>query len=131
MKNLSPSAARVLLQRGLRLNGESVLLWREYVKMECGFVEGLRRRWSVLGIKIVEKERGKERVREDDGGDEGLMMEGLEEGEPAREERVRAGPDTDDEGTRNEILNGALVKTVISNAVKCAFTIIQLDVYRS
>jgi hypothetical protein len=47
---LSPAGARALLQRGLRINPESVELWTEYVRMELGYCEGLRRRWKVLGI---------------------------------------------------------------------------------
>jgi len=47
----SDSGARTLLQRGIRLNEESINLWKEYVKMEMGFIEKMRRRWSVLGIK--------------------------------------------------------------------------------
>ena len=52
LDHLSPSAARTLLQRGLRLNADSVEMWREYVRMELGFVESLRRRWSVLGGRV-------------------------------------------------------------------------------
>ncbi|KAG9102472.1 U3 snoRNP protein, partial [Ceratobasidium sp. 392] len=47
---LSPAGARALLQRGLRINPESVALWTEYVRMELGYCEGLRRRWKVLGL---------------------------------------------------------------------------------
>jgi len=47
----SPSSARTLLQRGLRFNSDSVELWTEYLKMELSYVEGLRRRWDVLGIQ--------------------------------------------------------------------------------
>lgn len=47
---LSPATARTLLQRGLRINPESVDLWREYVRMELGYVESLRKRWDVLGV---------------------------------------------------------------------------------
>ena len=54
LSHLSPSAARTLLQRGLRLNADSVDMWREYVRMELGFIEGLRRRWDVLGIAVGE-----------------------------------------------------------------------------
>ncbi|KAE9408552.1 hypothetical protein BT96DRAFT_662460 [Gymnopus androsaceus JB14] len=50
LDHLSPSTARTLLQRGIRLNSDSVEMWVEYVKMELGFVESLRRRWQVLGI---------------------------------------------------------------------------------
>ncbi|CAE6531606.1 unnamed protein product [Rhizoctonia solani] len=48
--SLSPTGARALLQRGLRINPESVELWTEYVRMELGYCEGLRRRWKTLGI---------------------------------------------------------------------------------
>ncbi|KAG8782083.1 U3 snoRNP protein [Ceratobasidium sp. 428] len=47
---LSPAGARALLQRGLRINPESVALWTEYVRMELGYCEGLRRRWKTLGL---------------------------------------------------------------------------------
>jgi len=57
LEQQSPSAARTVMQRGLRLNGESVELWREYVKMELGFMESIRRRWEVLGIEIGEEQR--------------------------------------------------------------------------
>ncbi|KIY44507.1 hypothetical protein FISHEDRAFT_21736, partial [Fistulina hepatica ATCC 64428] len=46
--NHSPEAARALLQRGVRMNGESVSLWCEYVKMELSYIESMRRRWQVL-----------------------------------------------------------------------------------
>ncbi|CAE6430116.1 unnamed protein product [Rhizoctonia solani] len=48
--SLSPTGARALLQRGLRINPDSVELWTEYVRMELGYCEGLRRRWKTLGI---------------------------------------------------------------------------------
>ncbi|CED85230.1 HAT (Half-A-TPR) repeat-containing protein [Phaffia rhodozyma] len=55
-ENLSPTAARTLLQRGLRLVPNSVHLWTEYAKMELVWVERLRRRWDVLGVKDPEYE---------------------------------------------------------------------------
>ncbi|KAF8750673.1 U3 small nucleolar RNA-associated protein 6 [Rhizoctonia solani] len=48
--SLSPTGARALLQRGLRINPESIELWTEYIRMELGYCEGLRRRWKTLGI---------------------------------------------------------------------------------
>lgn len=50
LDHMSASGARTLLQRGIRLNCDSMDLWKEYVKMEMGFIEGLRRRWEVLGV---------------------------------------------------------------------------------
>ena len=60
LEHLSPTAARALLQRGLRLNADSVEMWREYVRMELGFVESLRRRWTVLGIDVKGKGKATE-----------------------------------------------------------------------
>lgn len=42
--------ARTTLLLGLRLLPQSHELWREYIKLELGWVEALRRRWAVLGI---------------------------------------------------------------------------------
>lgn len=86
----SPSAARILLQRGIRLNSESTEIWVEYVTMELNFVETLRRRWKTLGIK-------EESVDMDEQHD-------LEVPE--------------DEAARQAILNGAIVKQVMEDAVK-------------
>ena len=87
LENLSPTAARTLLQRGIRLNKESVPLWTEYVKFELGFVEGLGRRWGVLGV----------------AGGAGT------EDEDASEE------------ARKEIMEGAIVRAVISEAAQGAY----------
>ncbi|KAF8893852.1 hypothetical protein BD779DRAFT_1503746 [Infundibulicybe gibba] len=50
-------AARTLLQREL-------VLWREYVKMEVGFVESVRRRWEVLGIADEDEDEGRKEIME-------------------------------------------------------------------
>ena len=55
LEQLSVSGARTLLQRGIRMNGDSIDMWTEYVKMEMGFIERLRRRWEVLGIEMEEE----------------------------------------------------------------------------
>lgn len=103
LEHLSPSAARVLLQRGIRLNASSVEMWKEYVRMEMGFIEGLRRRWEVLGIKVDIKGKGKE----SDGAEgdvETMEVDAIEEDSA--------------EAARREIMQGAIVKTVIANAAK-------------
>lgn len=56
LDHMSATGARTLLQRGIRLNGDSMDLWKEYVKMEMGFIELLRRRWEVLGVEMADKE---------------------------------------------------------------------------
>lgn len=52
LDQMSATGARTLLQRGIRINGDSMDLWTEYVKMEMGFIERLRRRWEVLGVEM-------------------------------------------------------------------------------
>ncbi|KAF5371580.1 hypothetical protein D9758_003433 [Tetrapyrgos nigripes] len=58
LEHLSPTSARSLLQRGIRMNGESVEMWTEYIKMELGFMESLRRRWQTLGVEENEIVKG-------------------------------------------------------------------------
>ncbi|KAA1472793.1 hypothetical protein DENSPDRAFT_839159 [Dentipellis sp. KUC8613] len=119
LEHLSPSAARTLLQRGIRLNADSVELWREYVKMELGFIEGLRRRWDLLGITLDTKGKGKEKAPEspnggDDGeNDESHLDQEAGEGMQIDEEAVDEG-----DAARQAILDGAIVKSVISSAAK-------------
>lgn len=111
LDHLSPAAARALLQRGLRLNADSVEMWTEYVKMEMGFVEGLRRRWGILGVDIGKgKGKGKSVDTDMDVLGEGGDVQRMEE-------------DVDEEGdqgdaVRREIMEGAIVKSVVSSAVK-------------
>ena len=67
-------------------------MWREYVRMELGFEESMRRRWDVLGIKLDE------------------------------DDQVDMHTDKDDQdAARRAIMQGAIVKSVISNAVKGSF----------
>ena len=56
LDQMSATGARTLLQRGIRINGDSIDLWTEYVKMEMGFIERLRRRWEVLGVEMENEE---------------------------------------------------------------------------
>ncbi|KAI0949728.1 hypothetical protein AcW1_009250 [Taiwanofungus camphoratus] len=126
LEHLSPSAARALLQRGLRLNADSVEMWREYVKMELGFVESLRRRWGVLGIDVEEnlsKGKGTDKGKgkgTDDEEDRGSDHE--KRGERGDGEMDKMEVDAEEEGAgeaaRREIMQGAIVKSVISSAVK-------------
>jgi len=55
LDQMSATGARTLLQRGIRINGESMDLWKEYVKMEMGYIERLRRRWDVLGVEMEDE----------------------------------------------------------------------------
>jgi U3 small nucleolar RNA-associated protein 6 len=91
-------AARTLLLRGIRLNADSTEMWREYVRLELGFVEAVRRRWGLLGITLDS----------DDGEGEGERVDRAEE---------RAMGDA----ARREIMDGAIVRQAIDSASKGEF----------
>ncbi|KAF9059793.1 U3 small nucleolar RNA-associated protein 6-domain-containing protein [Rhodocollybia butyracea] len=91
LAHLSPSTARTLLQRGIRLNADNVEMWTEYVKMELGFIESLRRRWDLLGISKVETES--------DMDPEIVKLD-------------------QEEAARTHVLDGIIVKAVLDSAVK-------------
>ena len=92
------SSARTTILLGLRLLPRSHELWREYIKLELGWVEALRRRWSVLGIN----ETSRETVVIDD--------ESLLGGQGAF--------GTEGEGARRAILGGQLVIHALNSAME-------------
>lgn len=98
------AAARVLLQRGLRLNADCVDMWREYVRLELGFVEALRRRWDVLGISL----------ENDDS---------LPDRETQGERIDRAEEEGMGDAARRAIMDGAIVRQTIDGAAKALPTI--------
>ncbi|KAJ7668423.1 U3 small nucleolar RNA-associated protein 6-domain-containing protein [Mycena polygramma] len=105
----SPSAARTLLQRGIRINPESVEMWREYVRMELAFIESLRRRWDVLGLD----QKGK-------GRDDSDKVHAVQDGHAvqATEEELLAADGDPGAEARAAIMGGAIVKSVIASAVQ-------------
>ncbi|KAF8842981.1 hypothetical protein BDN67DRAFT_1030869 [Paxillus ammoniavirescens] len=123
LSHMSPAAARSLLQRGLRLNSDSIDMWREYIRMELGFIEGMRRRWNVLGIHTkggeseeVAETRAELDVDMDDAG-ETIIID--EQGERPPDEVVAAEKGGDEgEAARKAIMNGAIVKSALSSAAK-------------
>jgi hypothetical protein len=132
LEHHSPSAARMLLQRGLRLNGESIALWKEYVKMELGFVESLRRRWDVLGLRVpgTDKDKEEEKKRAEDPSSaimgERIADEALEAGAAAAAAAYEA-EDAAGAAARRQVLEGAIVESVISSAGKGAYGRVHVD----
>ncbi|BEI89356.1 uncharacterized protein CcaverHIS019_0207180 [Cutaneotrichosporon cavernicola] len=90
--------ARTTLLLGLRVLSKSHTLWQEYAKLELGWVEGLRRRWRVLGLT-----ENKESV--DFDGD----VDALVGGDGA------FGPEGED--ARRAILSGQLVVHALESAL--------------
>lgn len=89
--------------------------------MELGFVESMRRRWGVLGIDVDEgTDKGKGKAREADvaGNERTAAKMGNEEIDKMEVDAKDEGEDG--EAARREIMNGAIVRSVISSAVKGA-----------
>ncbi|WVO14187.1 hypothetical protein L204_101819 [Cryptococcus depauperatus] len=99
------SPARKALLVGLRLIPASPELWTEYIKLELGWVEALRRRWKVLGIKDAFADRAVPHSEEYDGD-----LDALRGGEGA------FGPEGED--ARKAILAGQLVIHALTSALK-------------
>jgi len=90
------------------------------VRMELGFIESLRRRWDVLGIDAESEEKRKEKSRH---ANLDLNVES-DEGEKDQDALQRMEVDAEidgDEGAaaRKEIMQGAIVRSVISSAAQC------------
>jgi len=123
LSHTSPSAARALLQRGLRLNAGSIDLWREYIRMELHFIEGMRRRWNVLGISFdggAEPTNNKQRMEVDidmDGTGGPIIIDDNEEKPPDEMVAAEHGGD-EGEAARRAIMEGAIVKSAMLNAAK-------------
>ena len=93
------ASARKTLLLGLRLLPTSHRLWLEYIKLELGWVEGLRRRWNVLSIRVPDPPDGADVDPENFVGGEGSF-----------------GPDG--ENARRAILSGQLAIQAISSALE-------------
>lgn len=94
--------ARTTLLLGLRMIPGSHILWGEYVKLELGWVEALRRRWRVLGIASKPAAEGADEAFDGD-------VEALAGGEGA------FGPEGED--ARRAILSGQLVVHALESAL--------------
>lgn len=97
------------------------------MKMELGFVESMRRRWEVLGIRLDSKGKGKgkgkgrEEEREEvvvgEEGEDGMDVD--EKREKVQEEKIVVeGEEDESDAARQAIMDGMIVKSVISSAVK-------------
>jgi hypothetical protein len=100
---------RVLLQHGLRLNAGSADMWREYVRLELGFVEAVRRRWDVLGISLDAAPSSTEGQGEEED-------KGQDKGPGERVDRVEE--EAMGDKARRAIMEGAIVRKAIDGAAK-------------
>lgn len=125
IENVSPARKTLLL--GLRFLPTDKDLWREYIKLEVGWVEALRRRWKVLGIDLAGQ-------GQDDAAMEADVQAGLPRGDDADADDNEADLGQNafgesGEQARKAIIRGDLVVTVLESAFRNPTLGTDLDFY--
>ena len=118
IENIPPARKTLLL--GLRFLPENRDLWVEYIKLEVGWVEALRRRWRVLGI-LDEVERGVKKEVEVEGGEGFQLDPPTNDGDDdnANDDERDTGKGAfgeSGESARKQLVDGQLVLTVLNNS---------------
>lgn len=128
-ENANIVAARVLMQRGLRLNPGQAQLWHEYFRLEQLYIEKIKARRKILGID--QKSQGLKELEDTENGDNDTEMIKLptvtggefgdmdEDGQEVR--AVKQMEESVAEKMRegiNPILNGLLSTIVYDNAIQ-------------
>lgn len=144
--NSNMAAARVLLQRALRLMPENEQLWHEYFRLELIYIEKIKLRRRVLGI---DQKKGTEEAMEVDEEEEeedenmlklpALTGEDVAQWKQDEEHQKKFKLNEKDaaalEEANNPILQGLLAKIIYDNAInaipdKIEFRQRFVDIYR-
>lgn len=147
--NSNMAAARILLQRALRLMPHSEKLWHEYFRLELIYIEKIKLRRRVLGIEGSKGDEEKEEEEEDkmDVDDENTIQLPAVTGEDVskwkeneNEENKKKSKLEEKDVTRleeanNPILQGLLAKIIYNNAIEAIPNDIEfrkkfVDIYR-
>ncbi|KAF7731784.1 U3 snoRNP protein [Apophysomyces ossiformis] len=128
-ENANIGAARVLMQRALRLNPHEKSLWLEYFRLELLYVEKIKARRRILGIDEKTLAKEEKQVEDMDHEDENTIKlpaitgEEVENWDEETEERKTVQKleektiETLKEGM-NPILKGLLAKIIYNNAIQ-------------
>lgn len=123
--NQNMAAARILLQRAIRLMPQSQQLWHEYFRLELLYIEKIKLRRRILGIHQQKNEEIIEPTQNDDD-DNTIQLPAItgEDMEAFREEETdkKKSKLTEQqmaalEEENNPILQGLLAKIVYDNAI--------------
>ncbi|GAB5585659.1 U3 snoRNP protein [Umbelopsis nana] len=128
-ENANIVAARVLMQRGLRLNPSQAQLWHEYFRLEQVYIEKIKARRKILGIDQKSQAlRELESTEDSENGEEMIKLPTITAGEAEEMDvdgeeakAVRQMEEDVAEKMRegiNPILNGLLSTIVYDNAIK-------------
>lgn len=110
-------------------------IWKEWIRLEVAFAERVRGRWSVLGIG--KGKNGEEEITR--VGEKKMEVDGEEE--ETEEIQLPAAEEEDDEMTKEveekvlsgqeAIIEGAIVRVVIDNALTCSSSLLPRSSSRS
>ena len=130
-ENANMAAARVLLQRALRLMPENQLLWHEYFRLELLYIEKIKLRRRVLGIDQKSQEKNVEpmdvdETKEDDNsiqlpavtGEDVEQWKQDKEGDDKKTTQLNEDKAASMEEANNPILQGLLAKIAYDNAIQ-------------
>lgn len=100
-------------------------IWKEWIRVECGFAERVRARWAILGIGkgkggVEEITRVGEKSMDVDGEEEAnaeVELPALDEDD--EEAKVKREVERQAMSGQEAIIDGAIVRVVIDNALAC------------
>jgi U3 small nucleolar RNA-associated protein 6 len=126
--NANMAAARVLLQRALRLMPENQQLWHEYFRLELIYIEKIKLRRRILGIdqqKNAEDIEPMEADQDDDNtiklpavtGEDVEEMNQTEDAETSKLKKMTHDEAAALEEANNPILQGLLATIIYDNAI--------------
>lgn len=126
IENIPPARKTLLL--GLRFLPNNIDLWIEYVKLELGWVEALRRRWNVLGIldQVMSQDHSDKTIdaAQVEGGQDFTLDptdNSQRNGDEDEMETVDEGAGafgSTGEDARKQLINGDLVLTILQSSFK-------------
>eukprot|EP00301_Raphidiophrys_heterophryoidea_P019826 c4671_g1_i1.p1 GENE.c4671_g1_i1~~c4671_g1_i1.p1 ORF type:complete len:669 (-),score=179.31 c4671_g1_i1:167-2173(-) len=117
--NLNMTAARALLQRGIRVNPTHKRIWREYMRLECLYALKLRERREILGIDHISKD-----IDGDNAADDSLAMnDDIIKVDPTffpppQKQKQNKDREAQAEESAKAVLEGLIPKIVFQNAMK-------------
>ncbi|CAG8466738.1 2617_t:CDS:2 [Paraglomus occultum] len=117
-ENMNVGAARVLMQRGLRLNPTSTLLWHEYFSLELAYVKKIKTRREILGLSTT---ASKDEIQQTDEENVIKLPVITKEDEWFKDKREDVQMDEQKieslKEENNKVLQGELAKIVYLNAI--------------
>ena len=113
------AATRKLIMRSLRFVKRDWDIWEKWIRLEIGFADKLKKRWQVLGVNQKGKEKAAESLEE-----EVVVTPTLDGQQDEEMDQMTAQVEVASVNDQDGVLNGQLVKLVLSNAMQGAHPLV-------